>query len=257
MLLRPDWPAPSSVVALSTTRAGLTGFSGASVGEYAGFNLGDHVGDKPSAVAENRQQLRSACEGLQDIAWLNQVHGLAIVDAEQALTAKCDADASITIKAGLACAILTADCLPVLFCRRDGRQVAAAHAGWRGLCAGVLAKTLASFDCPAQDLMAWIGPSISSQHFEVGAEVRQQFINEFSGPQVREIESAFKPNAQNPEHFYADLIALASMQLRALGLGWVGSSGACSYAQAQQFYSFRRDGVCGRQASLIYIKASS
>lgn len=254
MWIEPDWPAPPSIVALSTTRTGLAGFAGASEAPFGCFNLGDHVADHPAAVAQNRDRLLASCSGLDRIAWLNQVHGIDIVRLEQGPNAVFAADASVTSEVGLGCGVLTADCVPVLFCRRDGSQVAAAHAGWRGLCAGVLANTVRAFNCPANELLAWIGPAISQANFEVGAEVYQAFQVEFQGPSSAEINSAFAPAVTKLGHYHADLYALAQAQLRGLGVGWVGGAKRCTFAESAQFYSFRRDGVTGRQLSLIYIK---
>lgn len=250
----PDWPAPANVIALSTTRDGLEDFAGASAAPYASFNLGDHVDDRVSSVQKNRSALIEACDGLTSIAWLNQVHGVDVCDASADLSASADFDASIIREPSRACAVLTADCLPVLFCRVDGSAVAAAHAGWRGLCAGVLPNTVRAFNCPPQELMAWIGPAISQAHFEVGSEVYQAFLHGFSDVTQAQIAQAFKPSSTKPAHFYADLSALAQCQLNNLGLAWVGRSGMCTYANADRFYSFRRDGQTGRQLSLIYIK---
>ncbi|MDF1691191.1 MAG: peptidoglycan editing factor PgeF [Zhongshania sp.] len=254
MWLTPDWPAPASVVALSTTRSGFAGFKGASTGPYEGFNLGDHVADSPEAVAENRDQLLGACAGLASIGWLNQVHGTDVVTLAQSPVTVPSADASISKVAGLGCGVLTADCVPVLFCCRDGTQVAAAHAGWRGLCAGVLTNTVQAFNCSASDVLAWIGPAISQAHFEVGAEVYRAFKADFAGPASAEIDSAFKSVGAKSGHYHADLYALAKAQLLAVGVGWVGGAQRCTFAEADEFYSFRRDGITGRQLSLIYIK---
>jgi YfiH family protein len=253
--LEPDWPAPASVAALSTTRTGLSGFAGASAEPYACFNLGDHVADNLAAVAENRGRLLAACSGLDSIAWLNQVHGTDVVSLDAPPMAVVSADASITARAGLGCGVLTADCLPVLFCRVDGGQIAAAHAGWRGLCAGVLENTVRAFNCPASELLAWIGPAISQANFEVGAEVYQAFTTKFHGPSPAEIDSAFTAVAAKPGHYHADLYALAKTQLLALSVGWVGGAQRCTFAEPSEFYSFRRDAVTGRQLSLIYIKS--
>jgi len=254
--LTPDWPAPASVVALSTTRSGFAGFKGASTGPYEGFNLGDHVADSPAAVAENRRQLVAQCQGLDRIGWLNQVHGtdVATLTSQSPLDA-VNADASIASGPGLGCGVLTADCVPVLFCRRDGSQVAAAHAGWRGLCAGVLANTVSAFHCPSSELLAWIGPAISQTHFEVGGEVYEAFQAGFAGPAPAEIHAAFCPAANKAGHYHADLYALTKAQLHALGVGWVGGAQRCTFAETDAFYSFRRDGVTGRQLSLVYIKS--
>ncbi|MBQ0796591.1 peptidoglycan editing factor PgeF [Zhongshania sp.] len=252
--IKPDWPAPANIVALATTRLAPAGLVGASGGTYASFNLGDHVDDDAASVQQNRAGLLDVCDGLQSIVWLQQVHGVDVHCASGASPAPIIADASIAAQSGLACGIMTADCLPVLFCRLDGGQVAAAHAGWRGLCAGVLANTVKSFDCPPQELMAWIGPAISAAHFEVGAEVYQAFIDNFGAVSAEQITQAFTPSVQRAGHFYADLNALASAQLQKLGVAWVGSSNMCTFTDANRFYSFRRDGQTGRQLSLIYIK---
>ena len=251
-LIVPDWPAPANIVALATTRLGVAGFAGASVAPYSHFNLGDHVDDDRASVDQNRDALISACDGLNSIAWLQQVHGVEVCDASNAVSAPLRADASISHVKGLASAVLTADCLPVLFCRTDGSAVAAAHAGWRGLCAGVLASTVKAFNCPSQELMAWFGPAISSAHFEVGPEVYQAFVSGFVGVTKAQIDDAFRPSADKRGHFYADLNALARSQLQNMGLAWIGGGDMCTYADADRFYSFRRDGQTGRQVSLIY-----
>lgn len=251
-LIVPSWPAPANVVALATTRMGLVGYAGASVGAYSHFNLGDHVDDSLLSVAKNRGALLAACDKLDSIAWLQQVHGVEVCEVSGVSAAPVCADASVTQVKGLACAVLTADCIPVLFCRVDGGAVAAAHAGWRGLCAGVLANTVNAFNCPPQELMAWIGPAISQAHFEVGPEVYQAFLKGFSGVSNTQIEDAFRPSTDKSGHFYADIIALALCQLQNLGVAWVGGGDMCTYADAGRFYSFRRDGQTGRQASLIY-----
>ena len=251
-IIFPDWPAPANVVALATTRNGLAGFAGASVEPYSHFNLGDHVDDLPASVSKNRDALLSACDGLNAIAWLQQVHGTEVhfVSAERGEVAV--ADASICHIQDLASAVLTADCLPVLFCKIDGSAVAAAHAGWRGLLAGVLANTVKAFNCPPQQLMAWFGPAISQAHFEVGPEVYRAFINGFEGVSKDQVDAAFSPSTNKQGHFYADLNALAKAQLGNLGVAWIGGGDLCTYADAERFYSFRRDGQTGRQVSLIY-----
>jgi YfiH family protein len=251
-LIVPNWPAPANVVALATTRIGLAGYAGASIGSYSHFNLGDHVDDSPLSVAKNRAALLEACDKLDSIAWLQQVHGVEVSEVSGVSALPICADASITQVKGLACAVLTADCLPVLFCRVDGGAVASAHAGWRGLCAGVLANTVNAFNCPPQKLMAWIGPAISQAHFEVGSELYRAFLKGFSGVSTIQIDGAFRPSVDNPGYFYADISALAQCQLQNLGVAWVGGGDMCTYSDADRFYSFRRDGQTGRQVSLIY-----
>ncbi len=253
MLIAPDWPVANGVRALSTTRCGLPDLAGASSGVFASFNLGDHVGDDPDALATNRGALQAACDGLDDIAWLRQVHGIEVADLTRStLQPGQEADAAITATPGIACVVMTADCLPVLFCDTAGRQVAAAHAGWRGLCRGVLRATVEAFAVPPGEIMAWLGPAISAKHFEVGEEVRQTCLREFAGPAQAEILEAFEPSSR-PGHYMMDLYQLARLQLSSLGLAWIGGGGLCTFGDPEQFYSFRRDGQCGRQASLIYI----
>lgn len=246
--LRPTWPAPANVAALTSTRAG-----GASAAPFDSFNLGDHVGDEPAAVAHNRQQLVEACPGLAAISWLEQVHGVAVVAAEAGPAQR--ADAQFTQVQGLGCAVMTADCLPVLFCDRAGTQVAAAHAGWRGLCAGVLEATAATFPEPAQ-LLAWLGPAIGPASFEVGAEVRTQFID--AAPTVqRDATAACFVVSAAAGHYLADIYELARLRLRAVGVTAIYGGGLCTVADPQRFYSYRRDGVTGRMASLIYLMADA
>lgn len=244
-LISADWPAPDNIVAVSTTRVG-----GVSRPPYDSFNLAAHVGDDAGAVAENRARLLRSCAGLQHVQWLEQVHGTEVYSGPF-VDAAPQADAVITAEPGVACAVLTADCLPVLLCDSHGRQVAAAHAGWRGLCAGVLRNTVAALDAAPAELMAWIGPAIGRNAFEVGSEVRQRFIDEFGLPEPF-IDRAFTPVAGKPGHFLADLVALASEQLRALGVASISGGQYCSFSDAAQFFSYRRDGTTGRMATLIY-----
>lgn len=253
-MIRPDWPAPPRVLAVSTTRQPAEGMAGASVGAYARFNLGDHVGDQPAAVAANRRELLHTLRpgGVEAIQWLRQVHGTAVFPAKNAPADEPpEADAAITSEQGLALAIMTADCLPVLFCDRAGKQVAAAHAGWRGLCQGVLAKTVASFLSPPETLMAWMGPAISGQHFEVGAEVREAFLKDFAGPSTADISGCFIAQPGPGNKFRADLYQLARLQLKSCGVAAIYGGQHCTFAEESQFYSYRRQPRCGRQASLI------
>lgn len=235
--LQADWPAPPGVRTCLTTRTG-----GVSTGVWQGLNLGDHVGDDIAHVARNRALL--AAELGCTAAWVQQVHGTAVVPAtaQQVLTA----DALWTDTPGLACCIMTADCLPVLFCHRDGTRVAAAHAGWRGLLAGVLEQTLLALDCPSDEVMAWFGPAIGPQAFEVGEEVRSAFAD-----QHPEAEQAFVQN--RPGHYLADLFSLARQRLERCGVGYIGGGGLCTYSDPERFYSYRRDGQTGRMASLIWL----
>lgn len=235
----PDWPAPAGVHALVTTRAG-----GASVGPWQGLNLGSHVGDDPAHVAVNRAWLRSHLPS--DPLWLNQTHGIECVVVETAL-AVSSADASVSFSAGRVCAILTADCLPVLFCSRDGKVVGAAHAGWRGLLAGVLENALRQMSVPSADVLAWLGPAIGPQTFEVGSEVRAAFIAHDPAA-----ASAFMPKGNDREKWLADIYQLARQRLQAVGITQIYGGYCCTVSDLQRFYSYRRDGTTGRMASLIW-----
>ncbi len=235
-----NWPAPDNIKALVTTRNG-----GLSVGGYTSFNLGLSSGDHPATVHANRQLLQ------QDLGvtplWLKQTHGIAVADACQDPEGT-EADAAVARQPGSVCAVLTADCLPVLFCDHDGTVVAAAHAGWRGLANGVLEATAQSMGVPAESIMAWFGPAISIQHFEVGPEVREQFVKHDSGS-----AQAFIPGIG--DRWFANLYALARRRLESLGIEHIYGGKYCSYAQPELFFSYRRDGVqSGRMASLIWIE---
>jgi YfiH family protein len=248
--LTPDWPAPEHVVAVSSCRqSGVRGTRFLS--PYDSFNVAAHVDDDEQNVAVNRQQLLQACQGLQRIDWLNQVHSDRCAEAgAQPLD---NADASFTAEHGLGCAVMTADCLPLLLCDKKGQRVAAAHAGWRGLAAGIIENTVAKFSCP-QELMVWLGPAISQAHFEVGATVREHFLAAAKVEDQPATDSAFEPNLQCPHHYFADLYQLARIRLLALGVEQIYGGNYCTFAQQEHFFSYRRDGVCGRMVSLIYIK---
>jgi YfiH family protein len=238
----PDWPAPRGVRVLSTLR-GAAG-SGVSKAPYTCFNLGDHVGDDPVAVAENRRRLKAGASLPGEPSWLSQVHGVTVADLDSAML-KGPADAAVARGAGTVCAILSADCLPIVFATDSGDRVAAAHAGWRGLAAGVIEATVRAMGAPAGRLMAWLGPAIGPQHFEVGAEVRTALL---SGD-ARAVD-AF---AQNPRgRFMADLGMLARRRLGALGVTRIYGGGECTFAQTDRYFSHRRDGITGRQATLIW-----
>ena len=239
----PDWPAPRGVRALVTTRAG-----GVSDGPYAGCNLGDHVGDDPAAVAANRAQLTAALDGAGPVLWLDQVHGTGVVGADDWAPGAV-ADASWSGRPGPACAVLTADCLPVLFCARDGSRVAAAHAGWRGLAAGVLEATVAALDADPGALLAWLGPAIGPAAYEVDATVREAFV-------AGDAATATAFVATRPGHWLADLYALARRRLALAGVDAVYGGGLCTASDPARFYSYRRDGVTGRMASLVWLSAA-
>lgn len=236
----PDWPAPASVRALMTTRGG-----GVSQGPYASLNPATHVGDDPAAVAENRRRLRAGLPG--EPLWLNQVHGVAVAGFAENASSLPTADASVARRPGQVCAVLTADCLPVLFCDRAGSVVAAAHAGWRGLAAGVLEATVAAMQVPAGEVVAWLGAAIGPDAFEVGEEVRETFVA--THPLT---VGAFRP-ARASQKWLADIYAIARIRLAAVGVGEVHGGGLCTVGDATRFYSYRRDGATGRMASLIWL----
>jgi polyphenol oxidase len=237
-----DWPAPHGVRALSTLRGDAR--SGASKGPYACFSLGDHVGDDPAAVAENRRRLKEAAELPSEPCWLSQVHGITVADLDSPAVPG-PADAAIARGSAKVCTILTADCLAVLFASDSGDTVAAAHAGWRGLAAGVIEATVHAMDVPPGSLLAWLGPAIGPKHFEVGAEVRDVFLEADT-----KSGEAFEPNPYG--RFMADLSLLARRRLQGLGVSRIYGGGDCTFTQADRYYSHRRDGVTGRQATLIW-----
>lgn len=246
--IEPDWPAPPGIGALSTIRQG-----GVSEGIYSGLNLGDHVEDNPVAVASNRAQLLRALPRDTAIQWLDQVHGVTVIEA----TADPDvfeADAAWTRTPGVACAVMTADCLPVLFCDRAGTVVAAAHAGWRGLLSGVLENAVASMSTPPGQILAWLGPAIGQDAFEVGAEVYQQFlaVPDAIQPQVAR---CFRESGAEGKYL-ADLYGLARQRLSSQGVTGVYGGDYCTYSDPERFYSYRRDGQTGRMASLIWLNHS-
>jgi YfiH family protein len=243
--LIPDWPAPASVLALSTTRIG-----GASSGPYASMNLGAHVGDDERAVQANRRELRKALGLTTEPCWLRQVHGTDVVAADSVVSETPMADAAVSRTSGRACAVLTADCLPVLFAARNGSAVGAAHAGWRGLAAGVLENTIAALAMPPDQLLAWLGPAISQTAFEVGPEVRDAFA--IKDPRADE---HFRANANG--RLQADLYGLARQRLRAAGLTAVFGGGWCTFREEERFFSYRRDQACGRMATIIALEASA
>jgi YfiH family protein len=236
----PDWPAPEGVRALITTRAG-----GVSQGAYASLNLGDHVGDDRAAVAQNRARL---LVHLPDSPlWLRQVHGTDVADARSD-RAGCQADASVTRETGRVLAVLTADCLPVLLADDAGGAVGLAHAGWRGLAAGVIERTVEALSVEPGRLIAYLGPAIGPTAFEVGDEVRDAFVAADAGACA-----AFVPGA--PGKWLADLYLIARRRLERVGATRVFGGGFCTHREAGRFFSHRRDRVTGRMASLIWLEA--
>ncbi|MDK6078045.1 peptidoglycan editing factor PgeF [Massilia varians] len=253
-LVWPDWPdMPSNVGALATSRDG-----GLSQGPYddgkggGGLNLGMHCGDDPEAVSGNRERLQAWLPGRP--AWIAQVHGAAVVDACTVGPGQPvrTGDASVTTQPGVVCAILTADCLPVLFADLEGKVVGAAHAGWRGLAGGVLGETLRAMRAAgAGEITAWMGPAIGPQAFEVGEDVRDAFLAAMPGEATL---AAFTPKFDQPVKFLADMFTLARLMLAVEGVTRVHGGGMCTFSAPERFYSYRRDHVTGRQASLIWLK---
>ena len=236
--ITPNWPAPANVTALQTTRKG-----GISVAPYASFNLGVHVGDNQLAVLRNRMLLAPLMPS--EPVWLNQVHGVTVADAGHAGCLP-QADASVATHPGAVCVVMTADCLPVLLCDETGSVVGAAHAGWRGLCDGVIEATVTSMQLPASTLMAWLGPAIGPTVFEVGDEVRTAFVAK--QPQAAQ---AFVAAAEGK--WMADIYQLARLRLQALGIHRIYGGDLCTYSDDQRFYSYRRDGVTGRMGTFIWL----
>ena len=236
--IAPAWPVARRVRALITTRAG-----GVSSGEFESLNLSARVGDDPQRVARNRAILRE-CLPAQP-AWVKQVHGTVVIDAAEA-TPESEADAMVTRAAGVVCAVLTADCLPVLVADRAGKTVGIAHAGWRGLAAGIIENVVRAMGVPASDLVAYLGPGIGPRRYEVGENVRQAFVG--TSP---EAEAAFAPGQGGKYH--ADLAKLARQRLSAAGIGEVHGANLCT-ASDERFFSFRRDRVTGRMASLVWLE---
>lgn len=240
LLLLPDWPAPANVRAVCSTRQG-----GCSTSLYASLNLGTHVADNAKQVAENRQRYQSLATMPSAPVWLNQVHGTAVCVLSKTSTQNNTADAGITTEPGVVATVMTADCLPLLLCDKAGTQVAAVHAGWRGLCDGVIEATLAHFTKPA-DVLVYLGPAISQRAFEVGPEVRAAFITHSA-----QAAQAFISGMN--DKWQADLYLLAKQRLQACGVHHIFGGQYCTYQQRELFFSYRRDGQTGRMASSIWL----
>lgn len=241
-LITPQWHKPDNVMAYSSTRHG-----GVSLPPWHSLNPGAHCGDNPAHVAENRQRLFSAARLPSNPVWLEQVHGQQVLRLPVTPSASHQADASWTDQPGIVCAVMTADCLPVLLCNKAGNQVAAAHAGWRGLCAGILENTVASFHDKPEQLLAWLGPAIGPDVFEVGTEVRHAFMAHSSSAAC-----AFQPYGGK---YLANLYQLARLRLNACGVSEIYGGDYCTYQQAADFFSWRRDGgKTGRMVSLIWLQ---
>lgn len=253
----PDWPAPKNVRSAISLRAG-----GVSKAPFNSNNLALHVEDNPAHVLANRQTLVTALNLPCDPLWLEQVHGTDIVYAPNIKGVPKaqgipSADGSYTDTANTVCAVLTADCLPVLLCNQSGTHVAAAHAGWRGLCNGILRDSVATFAQHDDQIMAYLGPAIGPQRFEVGAEVLEAFLVKAQNVEHQQaIKAAFLPSSAAGKHL-ADLYALARAELAACGVTAVYGGEYCTFSQSEQFYSYRRDRKTGRNASLIWLENSN
>lgn len=240
-LIKPSWPAPARVRAAFTLRTG-----GVSAPPFDSLNVGGHVGDAPEAVTENRRRIRAQLGLPAEPAWLEQVHGTDVVDLD-ATAPYAPADAAITRRLGRVCVMQVADCMPVLFAARDGSAVGAAHAGWRGLAAGVLEATVRKLGVEPAQLLTWLGPAIGQEHFEVGDDVRAAFI-------ARDAQAASAFEANGRGRWQCDLYALARYRLAAIGVSAISGGRWCTFAHATHFFSFRRDGRCGRMAALIWLE---
>ncbi len=237
-LIQPDWPAPDNVHALVTLRTG-----GVSVLPYDSFNLAAHTGDDPAHVARNRQLLMASFQLPGEPMWLQQVHGNRVIRTDPAGTN--EADGCWTDTAGQVCAVMTADCLPVFLCTRDGSKVAVAHAGWRGLAVGVIKASVKALSSEPGEILAWLGPAIGPDAFEVGDEVRQTFVGNYP-----ENVTAFKQ--KDGDRWLCDIYALARIELNQLGVRSISGGQFCTFSDSERFFSFRRDGQTGRMASLIW-----
>jgi YfiH family protein len=247
VFLQPGWPAPARVRAVSTTRIG-----GIGAGPYTSLNLALHVGDDQAAVEANRARLRGTAGLPAEPVWLEQRHGTRVLDldAERSDVKSLEADAAITSVAGRVCAILTADCLPVLLTDRSGTRVAAAHAGWRGLAAGIVERTVAAMAMPGAEILAWLGPCIGADRFEIGPEVRDALVAGDPGA-----DGCVRPG--RADRWHADLQALARRRLIALGIESVTAAAACTFSDSRRFFSHRREAPCGRMATLVWLEAGS
>ncbi len=251
-MITPEWPAPPHVRSCITTRLG-----GVSNEPYATLNLGLHVGDDATSVLKNRQALEQQLQLAHAPQWLEQIHGVKVIHAKTDGLVRT-ADGSYTNQAGVVCTVMTADCLPIFLCDKQGTQVAVVHCGWRSLAKGICARALQKFgangkEINGHDIIAYLGPAISQRHFEVGVDVLDAFFKSARTPtQQEQIAAAFIPG-NRPLHFYADIYALARAELESLGVTAVYGGDYCTYAQDALFFSYRRDGKTGRMASLIWL----
>ena len=245
--IQANWQAPANIRAFTTTRTG-----GVSVAPFDSLNLGDHVNDNPQAVAQNRALLVEQFGLPQFPLFLNQTHSTKVLRLPlepQNTAQKIEADAVYSNQSKQVCLVMTADCLPVLFCNAKGDEVAAAHAGWRGLCDGILEQTVAQFACPTNEIQAWLGPAIGNTAFQVGREVVEQFIAQ--DPQAAQ---AFRADPNAPDKFLGDLYQIARQRLNKLGIRQISGGQHCTYNESDKFFSYRRDKITGRMASLIWFE---
>ena len=239
----PDWQAPKNIKALMTVRTG-----GVSLPPFDSFNLGDHVCDDPKAVQQNRSLLVDKFDLPHPPLFLTQTHSTKVIELPFT-GSNVEADAVYTQQANQVCLVMTADCLPVLFFNKEGTEVAAAHAGWRGLCDGILEETVAKFKCPTSDIIAWLGPAIGPTAFQVGEEIIEQFCAFDSNAKL-----AFTPDLTTSGKFLGNLYQLATQRLNKLGITEISGGGHCTYTEQDKFFSYRRDKKTGRMASLIWIE---
>lgn len=241
-IIQPTWAAPANIRAFTTQRAG-----GVSQPPFESLNLGDHVGDDPLKVQQNRQRLTEQ-GGLPHFpVFLTQTHSTKVLRLPLESGADLNADAVYSQQANQVCLVMTADCLPVLFCSRNGQEIAAAHAGWRGLCDGMLEATVAEFACDPSEIMAWLGPAIGPQAFQVGQEVIDQFCAVDPNAHL-----AFVPDPQASGKFFGNLYQIARQRLNKLGIFEISGGDYCTYTEAEKFFSYRRDAQTGRMATLIW-----
>lgn len=244
-LITPTWQVPSHIHALCTTRTG-----GVSKAPFDSLNLGSHVGDELADVLQNRQLLANFAQLPQAPIYLNQIHSTKVVSLPLADNVDLNADAVYTDKANQVCLVMTADCLPVLFCSKNGKEIAAAHAGWRGLCDGMLEATVAEFKCPANEISVWLAPAISQAAFQVGEEVVEQFCAVDSQARV-----AFVPDPTTSGKFFGNLYQIANQRLSKLGISNISGGEYCTYTDKENFFSYRREQQTGRMATLIWRQA--
>jgi len=248
VFLSPQWSDLPQIVVFSSTRNG-----GVSTGHCADFNLAGHVGDHEQQVAKNREILQRSLPGQPELQWLDQIHGTDVLHISQA-TEPLVADGLITQTAGIACCVMTADCLPVVLASEIGHEVAAVHAGWRGLAAGIVEQAVNEMDTASENIRAWLGPAINLCHFEVGEDVRDAFLaSAVDSGSERLLRQCFQGGAK-PEKFMADLRQLAKVRLAALGIKRVDDSALCSYCDSDRFFSYRRESQTGRNVTGIYLR---